>query len=178
MKARQMVITAVLSGKGNGRVPIVYLGIGTNLGQRETNIRGAAAMLDEKGINVLALSSFHETKPWGVTDQPMFLNAAARAETSLSPNDLLGALKEIEKRMGRLFDSSRWGPRVIDLDILFYGSETINEPGLVVPQKHLRERAFVLEPLSEIAPDYTDPVTGMSVLELRDELRAKEEAGH
>lgn len=147
-----------------------YIGIGSNLGERAQNIERAITMLAESGIKLIARSSLIETAPWGVTDQPMFMNAALKAETALTPHDLLGALKDIERRMGRLFEQERWGPRVIDLDILLYDDDVIDTRDLKIPHPHMHERAFVLAPLNEIAPDATHPVLCKSVSKLLNEL--------
>ena len=144
----------------------VYIGIGSNLGERKANIERAISMLADSGIHIIARSSLHETAPWGVTDQPMFINAALKAETALSPFDLLTALKSIERRMGRLFEQERWGPRIIDLDILLYDDDVVDTRELKIPHPHMHERAFVLAPLKEIAPDAMHPTLCKSVSEL------------
>ena len=122
-----------------------YVGLGSNLGDREALIREAAAE-----IGAARLSSIAETEPWGYEDQPRFLNAVAEVETELSPRQLLELLLEVERRLGRVRSGPRWGPRTIDLDLLLYGSERLREPGLEVPHPRLHERAFVLEPLAEL----------------------------
>ena len=148
----------------------VHMGIGSNLGDREGNVKKSLSMLEQRGVAVMKLSSMYETKPWGVTDQPSFINAASVVETSLAPRDLLTALKDIEKRMGRLFTNTHWGPRVIDLDILFYEDRVINEPDLKIPHPLIAQRSFVLDPLFEIAPETVDPQTQKTVSRMRDEL--------
>ena len=150
---------------------IVYLGIGTNLGQRRDNVLKALQLIKDKGIVVLAESSLHETAPWGVKNQPPFLNGALKIETELSPKDLLKELKGIERKMGRLFTSQRWGPRVIDLDILMYDDLVLNEPDLIIPHRLMHEREFVLLPLKEIAPDVMHPVLNISISDLLQEPR-------
>jgi len=142
-------------------VTVAYVGLGSNLGDREATIRAAVAALP----GVVAISQLRETEPVGVTEQPAFLNGAVRLETGLSPRELLDTLLEIERGLGRE-RRERWGPRTIDLDLLLYGGETVDEPGLTVPHPSLHERRFVLEPLAEIAPDWRDPVTGKTVEEL------------
>jgi 2-amino-4-hydroxy-6-hydroxymethyldihydropteridine diphosphokinase len=149
----------------------VYIGIGSNIGDREANVRRAVSLLNDRDINLVRLSSLVETEPWGIRNQPAFINAVAEMETSLEPMDLLNTLREIEKLLGRFFEATRWGPRVIDLDILFYGSITINEPELKIPHPLIAERAFVLDPLFEIASDLTHPVTRKTVSQMRDELK-------
>jgi 2-amino-4-hydroxy-6-hydroxymethyldihydropteridine diphosphokinase len=138
---------------------IAYVGIGTNLGDRDENVRRALELLVELGPT--RNSTVRETDPVGVTDQPKFLNAVAELETDLPARELLERLLEIERRLGRdRFSEQRWGPRTIDLDLLLYGQETIDEPGLSVPHPRLAERRFVLEPLCELAPDLILPNGG------------------
>jgi 2-amino-4-hydroxy-6-hydroxymethyldihydropteridine diphosphokinase len=138
---------------------IAYVGIGTNLGDRNENVRRALELLVELGP--IRSSTVRETDPVGVTDQPKFLNAVAELETDLPARELLERLLEIERRLGRDRSSEqRWGPRTIDLDLLLYGQETIDEPGLSVPHPRLAERRFVLEPLCELAPDLILPNGG------------------
>ena len=131
-----------------------YVGLGSNLGEREATLRQALEALGSmEGIEVVAVSTFRETDPVGVVDQPRFVNAAAALETNLAPRDLLERLLEVERALGRDRSSEeRWGPRTVDLDLLLYGDETIDEPGLEVPHPRLAERAFVLEPLLELDP--------------------------
>jgi 2-amino-4-hydroxy-6-hydroxymethyldihydropteridine diphosphokinase len=139
-----------------------YVGLGSNLGEREATLREALARLGEiDGIAVVAISSFRETDPVGNVDQPRFVNAAAEIETSLGPRDLLESLLEVERSLGRdRTREERWGPRTIDLDLLLYGDETVDEPGLEVPHPRLAERAFVLEPLLELDPGLRLPDGG------------------
>ena len=134
---------------------IAYVGLGANLGDREGAIRDAAARL-----GVLRLSTIRETEPWGLADQPPFLNAVAEVDTDLRPQVFLDRLLEIERELGRTRDGPRWGPRTIDLDLLLFGDETIDEPGLSVPHPRLHERLFVLEPLAELAPTAVVPGLG------------------
>ncbi len=135
---------------------LAYIGLGTNLGDRELNLRRALARLEELGS--VRASSFRETDPVGVIDQPRFLNAAAELETELPPRELLERLLEIERELGReRATERRWGPRVIDLDLLLSGQEAIDEPGLTVPHPRLADRRFVLEPLCELNEDLTLP---------------------
>ncbi len=130
-----------------------YLGLGGNIGERAACIAEAIEHLDATpGVAVTARSQLIETAPWGDTDQAAFLNAAVAIDTTLAPRDLLEAILAIELAMGRV-RSRKWGPRIIDIDILLYGEETIDEDGLTVPHPHLTERDFVLRPLAEIAPD-------------------------
>jgi len=132
-----------------------YLGLGANLGDRDATIRAAVAALPD----VVAVSELRETDPVGVTDQPRFLNGVAALETELSPRALLERLLAVEHELGRE-RRERWGPRTIDLDLLLYGDAEIDEPGLTVPHPRLHERAFVLEPLAELAPGLVVPGRG------------------
>jgi 2-amino-4-hydroxy-6-hydroxymethyldihydropteridine diphosphokinase len=129
-----------------------YVGLGSNLGDREAILRGALERLAATpGVEVVAVSAFRETDPVGpVTDQPRFLNGAAALETSLSPRRLLDVLLEIEAQAGRTRTGRSGGPRTLDLDLLLYGDEHVDEPGLQVPHPRLHEREFVLEPLREV----------------------------
>jgi 2-amino-4-hydroxy-6-hydroxymethyldihydropteridine diphosphokinase len=131
-----------------------YVGLGSNLGEREATLREALSRLGElEGVAVVAVSTFRETDPVGNVDQPRFVNAAAELETSLGARELLDRLLEVERSLGRDRSSeTRWGPRTVDLDLLLYGDETIGDPGLEVPHPRLAERAFVLEPLLELDP--------------------------
>ena len=112
------------------------------------------------GVEIVAVSSFRETEPVGVVDQPPFLNGAVEVETSLPPRALLDALFGIEYELGRTRDGTRWGPRTIDLDLLVYAEEVIDEPGLRVPHPRLHERRFALEPLAELRPELVVPGAG------------------
>lgn len=146
------------------RVVPVAIALGSNLGDREGTLRDAVAALREHLTN-LRVSAFHDTEPVGVGPQPRFLNAAVTGETSLSARDLLNAVLEIEHRFGRERPYAG-APRTLDLDLILYGDAVIDEPDLVVPHPRFRERAFVLAPLSEIAGNWKDPVTGRSLGEL------------
>ena len=130
-----------------------YVGLGANLGDRERTLRAAVDALGaEEGIEVVALSTLRETDPVGVGDQPRFLNGVAALETTLGARELLDRLLAVEQRFGRVRAPGEHGPRTLDLDLLLYGDETIDEPGLAVPHPRLHERRFVLEPLAELAP--------------------------
>jgi 2-amino-4-hydroxy-6-hydroxymethyldihydropteridine diphosphokinase len=131
-----------------------FVGIGANLGDREATIRRAVELLDEiDGIEVVAMSTLRETEPWGPVEQPPFVNGAVAVETALEPSELLAALLDVERLLGRTRAGERWGPRTIDLDLLLYGERVVDEPGLAVPHPRLHERRFALEPLAELAPD-------------------------
>jgi 2-amino-4-hydroxy-6-hydroxymethyldihydropteridine diphosphokinase len=132
----------------------VFLGLGGNLGEPAKAMGAALEMLDAgAATEVVAVSSLYRTPPWGKTDQPDFLNAAAELRTSLSPRGLLDACLEAERRLKRV-RQERWGPRLIDIDILVFGDRTVHESGLEIPHPRMLERAFVLAPLAEIAPDF------------------------
>jgi 2-amino-4-hydroxy-6-hydroxymethyldihydropteridine diphosphokinase len=147
-----------------------YVGLGSNLGDREATLRRAVELLDaEEGIRVIAVSSLLETDPVGYLDQPRFLNGACLVETELAPVDLLGRLLSIEGRLGRTRVGPRFGPRTIDLDLLLYGSETVETPELTVPHPRLAERAFALAPLAELDPELRLP-DGRGVAQLLAEL--------
>lgn len=133
----------------------VFLGLGANLGDRRETLRLAIAGIREV-LDDVRVSSLYESAPWGVTDQPAFLNAVARGRTTLEPLDLLDAAQAIENRLGRVREE-HWGPRVIDIDILLYGSEIIDEPRLTVPHPYLTQRGFVLRPLADLAAGLTLP---------------------
>jgi 2-amino-4-hydroxy-6-hydroxymethyldihydropteridine diphosphokinase len=146
-------------------VSIVHIGIGSNLGNRQENCFDAIRRLELYGIAVLKQSSMIETEPWGVTEQPNFINLAIEAETDLEPQELLLCLKGIELSMGRV-KSEHWGPRAIDLDILFYDDRIVDSADLKIPHPHLHERDFVLRPLREIAPEKNHPVLQKKISEL------------
>ena len=137
-----------------------YIGLGSNLGDREATIRRAMALLGEH-VAVVAVSTLRETEPWGYRPQPPFLNGVAAVETELSPLELLDVLLGVERELGRERGGGpRYGPRTIDLDLLVYGAEIVDEPGLTVPHPHLHERRFALEPLEELDPHLLVPGRG------------------
>jgi len=142
----------------------VFLGIGTNLGDRERNLQEARAALSQR-LEILKESSIYQTAPWGYLDQPAFLNQVIEAQTDLSSLNLLDFLKQTEKQLGRQANF-RFGPRLIDLDILFYGNRIIQTPRLQVPHPRLTQRAFVLVPLAEIAPELVHPQNKQTITQL------------
>lgn len=147
----------------------VYLALGTNLGDRVQHLRNALALLESR-VRITRTSSIYETEPWGILEQPRFLNMAAEGETKLQPAELLRFLKETERQMGRT-EGVRYGPRVIDLDILLYDQERLETGDLSVPHPRLAERRFVLVPLAEIAPEVIHPVLRVSIRNLLARLR-------
>lgn len=151
---------------------IVYLGLGTNIGNRRGNLVKAAALLAERVGDILALSGFMETEPWGFESENLFLNAAIKMETPLTPDELLSATQAIEREMGREKKSDgTYHDRVIDIDILLYDNRVIEQPGLIVPHPLMQERLFVMAPLAEIAPFERHPLLGRTFMELADSLR-------
>lgn len=151
---------------------IVYLGLGTNIGNRRGNLVKAAALLAERVGDILALSGFMETEPWGFDSENLFLNAAIKMETPLTPDELLSATQAIEREMGREKKSDgTYHDRVIDIDILLYDNRVIEHSGLIVPHPLMQERLFVMAPLAEIAPFERHPLLGRTFMELADSLR-------
>ena len=143
---------------------LIYLSLGSNLDDRYAALQAALAAFPP-AVTVLAESPIYETPPWGVTDQPAFLNMVIRAETHLAPLALLALLKRLETQLGRL-PSIRYGPRKIDLDILFYDELVLDTPELFLPHPRLSERAFVLVPLADLAPGLVHPVLGRPIRDL------------
>jgi GTP cyclohydrolase-4 len=150
----------------------VYLGLGSNLGRRAQNIYDALQRL-KAGILLDRISSLYETEPVGLAEQPWFLNLVCSGETDLSPQSLLRLAKTIEREMGRK-EGSRFGPRLIDIDILFYNDLVISTPELEIPHPRLHERGFTLIPLNEIAPGLIHPLLGMTIRQLRDSASSLE----
>ncbi len=143
---------------------IVYLALGTNLGDRLANLKAAIDLLSRSAV-LGPRSNIYETPPWGYADQPAFLNMAVKCKTDLDAASLLKRLKQIEVEVGRV-ESFRWGPRQMDIDILFYDDLVFESESLVIPHPHLHERAFVLVPLADIAPDFVHPVLKKTIKEL------------
>jgi 2-amino-4-hydroxy-6-hydroxymethyldihydropteridine diphosphokinase len=148
----------------------VYLSLGSNLGDREANLRAAIEKLKEIG-NPVAVSSFYETEPVDVGAQPWFMNCAVKLDTEKMPRQLIAAILSLEQEMGRSRKQKK-APRTIDIDILLFGSSIIEIPSLTVPHARMQERRFVLEPLAEIAPDVRHPVFKRTIREIRDALPA------
>jgi len=142
-----------------------YLALGSNIGDREANLRDAVRRLEAEDLRIARRSSLYETAPQEMLDQPAFLNAVVGIETSLFPMQLLGRIRNIEREMGRRRVIPK-GPRNIDIDILFYGRSVIDTPQLQVPHPRIAQRRFVLEPLGEIAPDLRHPLTGKTAVEM------------
>ena len=150
---------------------MVYLLLGSNLGNSEQIIIKSLELIDEKVGAIISQSSNYQTKAWGKTDQPDFLNLAVKVSTNLSPMEVLEQTQAIEEILGRI-RIEKWGARLIDIDIIFYEQEIIdNSPRLQVPHPLIQERMFALKPLSEIAPDFVHPVLGKTVCELLEKLR-------
>jgi len=154
-----------------------WIGMGSNVGSSGSVLSHAAELLSGlTHTRLQVLSPVYRTEPWGVVDQPEFLNAVAELATNLSPQDLLAELQGIEQQLGRERDGQRWGPRRIDLDLLVYADQVIEQPDLIVPHRHLHERAFVLVPLNDVSPSLLVPGQG-PVSELLAALKDSERAG-
>lgn len=150
-----------------------FVGLGANLGDREATIRAALGRLAATaGVELVAVSEFRQTDPWGPVPQPRYVNAAAELETTLTPRELLQTLLSIEQELGRVRGSERYGPRTIDLDLLVYGDVVVVDDELEVPHPRLADRAFVLDPLSDLDPELVIPGRG-TVAELRAALEAE-----
>jgi len=140
------------------------LGLGSNLGNKKSNILNALSLMEEQ-IDIVTVSSLYKTEPLGFKEQPIFLNAACEARTTLCPLDLLGYIKSLEIRLGRT-QSFANGPRILDIDILFYGNDVLDTPKLTIPHPRLSERKFVLAPLAEIAPTLLHPTLEKTISDL------------
>lgn len=143
---------------------VTYLGLGSNIGDRLQNLQAAINALEPE-VHPVECSPVYETPPWGYLDQPNFLNQVVKAETELSPGELLRYLKEIEKDLGRQ-DSFLNGPRKIDLDIIFYDDAVIESPPITIPHPRMDDRGFVLLPLADLAPEFKHPVLDLSVQDM------------
>lgn len=148
----------------------VFLLLGSNLGDREGYLQKAIELIETELGVVTQKSSIYETEAWGKTDEPNYLNQVARINTTLSARQALEKVLQIEAKMGRIREE-KWGSRIIDIDILFYGQDIINEPGLIVPHPELHNRKFTLEPLNEMASDLQHPVLKKSIFQLKSELK-------
>lgn len=148
----------------------VFLLLGSNLGDREAYLQKAIDLIGTGLGPVSEKSSIYETEAWGKTDEPNYLNQVIRVDTDLLARQVLEKILIIENKMGRVREE-KWGSRIIDIDILFYGQDIINEPGLIVPHPELHNRRFTLEPLNEIAPDLQHPVLKKSIFRLKNELK-------
>jgi 2-amino-4-hydroxy-6-hydroxymethyldihydropteridine diphosphokinase len=146
----------------------IYIALGSNLGDRKANLDKAIDNLPPK-VQVLAQSPIYQTAPWGYEDQPDYLNQVIKCETTLSPEDLWSYVNELENMLGRR-PTFRYGPRLIDIDILFYGDLVMYSPDLIIPHPRLQERSFVLAPLADLVPKLRHPVSGKTVEEMLEEV--------
>ena len=156
----------------NDSIHTAYVALGSNLGDKEANLRKALELLEERGVEVVKTSSFICTEPYGVTDQPQFLNGVCEVRTSLEPLELLHTLLDIEQEMGRV-RLRHWGERNIDLDLLLYEDVVMDTPQLKLPHPDMQNRDFVLLPLAEIAPELVHPTLQKTISELVICLSAK-----
>ena len=152
----------------------IYIGLGSNIGDRLTNLKRGVSLLSQT-FDVVCTSSIYETEPWGYLNQPNFLNAVIQVTTTKEPLDVLSVLKLAEIESGRVDDGTRWGPRSFDADLLFYGSQVYKTYDLEMPHPRIKERAFVLIPLAEIAPSFVDPVSHETIQRLMDLLDSQGE---
>ncbi|WP_434296206.1 2-amino-4-hydroxy-6-hydroxymethyldihydropteridine diphosphokinase [Clostridium sporogenes] len=150
----------------------VYVAFGSNIGEKENYIKRALEKIEEREIKIIKVSPIYETEPYGVLDQDSFLNGVVKIETNLTPENLIKELLLIEKQLDRVRER-RWGPRTIDLDIIFYDDLIINEKNLIIPHKDMENREFVLKPLCDIDENFIHPVLKKSVRQLYDELKLK-----
>lgn len=148
---------------------IVYIAFGSNIGDRGAAIEEALNLIEQNEMKIVKKSKIYETEPYGYVDQPSFLNGAVEVETNLSCRDVLERLLSIENQIGRVREF-KWGPRIIDLDIIFYNNEIYDEEDLKVPHPDMQSRDFVLKPLNDLCPDYVHPVLDKTIGELLGEL--------
>lgn len=148
---------------------IVYIAFGSNIGDRGAAIEEALNLIEQNEMKIVKRSKIYETEPYGYVDQPSFLNGAVEVETNLSCRDVLERLLSIENQIGRVREF-KWGPRIIDLDIIFYNNEIFDEEDLKVPHPDMQSRDFVLKPLNDLCPDYVHPILGKTIRELLGEL--------
>ena len=157
---------------------LVYLCIGSNKGDKVNFIHLAARLIaNSENIKLVRASTLYESEPWGDKNQPWFVNAVLEVKTTLSPQDFLKKMQEIETQLGRIRDENtkKWGPREIDIDIIFWGNEIINEENLKIPHPYAHRRAFVLVPLLELIPDFVHPVLKKTLLDIHSELNDPED---
>lgn len=158
-------------------MPIAYLCLGSNIGDKVGYIQQAINLLVSSGnVSIVRSSAFYETEPWGNKSQDWFVNAAVEIKTKLSPQELLALCLDTEKQLGRVREpNKKWSSRCIDIDILLYGDEIVNDENLKIPHRHMHERAFVLVPMLELVPDYIHPVFDKTLMDLYDEIEEPED---
>jgi 2-amino-4-hydroxy-6-hydroxymethyldihydropteridine diphosphokinase len=141
----------------------IFLLLGTNRGELKTNLLTALDEIEKQNIAIVKKSKIYKTKPWGKCDQPDFLNMAVEVDCTYTPRELLRVIKNIESKMGREEPVVKWGPRIIDIDILFYGSHVVHEKDLTIPHKEFYNRPFAIKPLSDISPEFMPPFSNKKV---------------
>ena len=157
---------------------IVYLSLGSNKGDRVNYIHQAASLIaNSENIKLVRASTLYESEPWGEKNQPWFVNAGLEVKTTLSPSEFLTKMQNIETKLGRVRDKNtkKWSEREIDIDIIFWGNEIINEPDLKIPHPYAHRRAFVLVPFLELIPDFIHPVIKKSLIDIHSELEEPED---
>jgi len=162
--------------KLGGSMTIVYLSLGSNIGDKVGFLQQAVKYLENDVFKIIRTSTLYETEPWGNKEQDWFINAVIEAKTKLSPTQLLHHCQQIEQELGRVREGvPRWGERTIDIDILFYGKEVINLPELTIPHPRMHQRAFVLVPMLELVPLLKHPILNKSIEDLHQDLQAPED---